>query len=198
MKGGTDPTESPSGTIRGDLGLDLGRNVIHGSGHEAPVRTSTRPRCSSMTPSCSSTSASTSPGSTNNHPLFIPSGVLGHLRRPAGTAWRLAATASGYGPLARNSLRPKNLGEKLQPTVPCGRRRCRSKGGGPPFVITRAAAACLEPNCSVARLAVSPLDLRRRSRRSRLPPLLRGCHSISYRSISSEEASINLTGRQSV
>jgi nucleoside-diphosphate kinase len=35
-KGGTNPTESPSGTIRGDLGLYLGLNVIHGSGHEAP------------------------------------------------------------------------------------------------------------------------------------------------------------------
>jgi nucleoside-diphosphate kinase len=34
MMGETDPAESPPGTIRGDLGLDLGRNVIHGSDHE--------------------------------------------------------------------------------------------------------------------------------------------------------------------
>ncbi|WP_338742044.1 nucleoside-diphosphate kinase [Haloplanus salilacus] len=34
MMGKTDPAESPPGTIRGDLGLDLGRNVIHGSDHE--------------------------------------------------------------------------------------------------------------------------------------------------------------------
>jgi nucleoside-diphosphate kinase len=36
MMGETDPAESPPGTIRGDLGLDLGRNVIHGSDHEEP------------------------------------------------------------------------------------------------------------------------------------------------------------------
>ena len=36
MMGETDPAESPPGTIRGDLGLDLGRNVIHGSDHEDP------------------------------------------------------------------------------------------------------------------------------------------------------------------
>ena len=34
MMGETDPAESPPGTIRGDLGLDLGRNVIHGSDTE--------------------------------------------------------------------------------------------------------------------------------------------------------------------
>jgi nucleoside-diphosphate kinase len=36
MMGSTDPAESAPGTIRGDLGLDLGRNVIHGSDHEDP------------------------------------------------------------------------------------------------------------------------------------------------------------------
>ncbi|MCU4799629.1 nucleoside-diphosphate kinase [Halobacteria archaeon HArc-gm2] len=34
MMGETDPAESALGTIRGDFGLDLGRNVIHGSDHE--------------------------------------------------------------------------------------------------------------------------------------------------------------------
>ena len=34
MMGETDPAESAPGTIRGDLGLDLGRNVIHASDHE--------------------------------------------------------------------------------------------------------------------------------------------------------------------
>ena len=34
MVGETDPAESPPGTIRGDYGLDLGHNVIHGSDHE--------------------------------------------------------------------------------------------------------------------------------------------------------------------
>jgi nucleoside-diphosphate kinase len=29
--GATDPAKSPPGTIRGDLGVDLGRNLIHGS-----------------------------------------------------------------------------------------------------------------------------------------------------------------------
>mmetsp|Transcript_14729 Transcript_14729/g.21457 ORF Transcript_14729/g.21457 Transcript_14729/m.21457 type:complete len:154 (+) Transcript_14729:40-501(+) len=29
--GSTKPSESPSGTIRGDLGLDVGRNIVHGS-----------------------------------------------------------------------------------------------------------------------------------------------------------------------
>lgn len=36
MMGATDPAESQPGTIRGDYGLDLGRNVIHGSDHEDP------------------------------------------------------------------------------------------------------------------------------------------------------------------
>jgi nucleoside-diphosphate kinase len=36
MVGETDPAESPPGSIRGDFGLDLGRNVIHGSDHEDP------------------------------------------------------------------------------------------------------------------------------------------------------------------
>ncbi|PSP40261.1 nucleoside-diphosphate kinase [Halobacteriales archaeon QH_2_66_30] len=36
MMGATDPAEAQPGTIRGDLGLDLGRNVIHGSDHEDP------------------------------------------------------------------------------------------------------------------------------------------------------------------
>jgi len=34
MMGTTDPAEAQPGTIRGDLGLDLGQNVIHGSDHE--------------------------------------------------------------------------------------------------------------------------------------------------------------------
>ncbi len=34
MMGETDPADSDPGTIRGDYGLDLGRNVIHGSDHE--------------------------------------------------------------------------------------------------------------------------------------------------------------------
>ncbi|WP_324662303.1 nucleoside-diphosphate kinase [Haloarcula sediminis] len=34
MMGATDPKEADPGTIRGDYGLDLGRNVIHGSDHE--------------------------------------------------------------------------------------------------------------------------------------------------------------------
>ncbi|WP_253736704.1 nucleoside-diphosphate kinase [Halohasta salina] len=36
MVGETDPAESPPGTIRGDYGLDLGRNLIHASDHEDP------------------------------------------------------------------------------------------------------------------------------------------------------------------
>jgi nucleoside-diphosphate kinase len=36
MMGETDPAESPPGSIRGDLGLDLERNVVHGSDHEDP------------------------------------------------------------------------------------------------------------------------------------------------------------------
>ena len=34
MMGATDPKEAAPGTISGDYGLDLGRNVIHGSDHE--------------------------------------------------------------------------------------------------------------------------------------------------------------------
>ncbi|WP_262177905.1 nucleoside-diphosphate kinase [Haloarcula laminariae] len=34
MMGATDPKEAEPGTIRGDYGMDLGRNVIHGSDHE--------------------------------------------------------------------------------------------------------------------------------------------------------------------
>ena len=36
MMGETDPADAVPGTIRGDFGLDLGRNVIHGSDHEDP------------------------------------------------------------------------------------------------------------------------------------------------------------------
>jgi len=36
MMGTTDPKAAKPGTIRGDLGLDLGQNVIHGSDHEDP------------------------------------------------------------------------------------------------------------------------------------------------------------------
>ena len=36
MMGATEPAEAQPGTIRGDMGLDLGRNVIHGSDHEDP------------------------------------------------------------------------------------------------------------------------------------------------------------------
>jgi nucleoside-diphosphate kinase len=34
MVGATDPGDAAPGTIRGDYGLDLGRNVIHASDHE--------------------------------------------------------------------------------------------------------------------------------------------------------------------
>jgi len=34
MMGATDPADSAPGTIRGDFGLDMGRNVIHGSDTE--------------------------------------------------------------------------------------------------------------------------------------------------------------------
>ncbi|MDR5672901.1 Nucleoside diphosphate kinase [Halalkaliarchaeum sp. AArc-CO] len=34
MVGTTDPLEADPGTIRGDYGLDLGRNVVHASDHE--------------------------------------------------------------------------------------------------------------------------------------------------------------------
>jgi len=36
MMGATDPAEAAPGMIRGDYGLDLGHNVIHGSDHEDP------------------------------------------------------------------------------------------------------------------------------------------------------------------
>ncbi|MFB6136002.1 MAG: nucleoside-diphosphate kinase [Halobacteriaceae archaeon] len=36
MMGDTDAKEAAPGTIRGDYGLDLGHNVIHGSDHEDP------------------------------------------------------------------------------------------------------------------------------------------------------------------
>jgi nucleoside-diphosphate kinase len=36
MMGATDPKEAQPGTIRGDYGLDLGQNIIHGSDHEDP------------------------------------------------------------------------------------------------------------------------------------------------------------------
>ena len=36
MMGATDPAEADIGTILGDFGLDLSRNVIHGSDHEDP------------------------------------------------------------------------------------------------------------------------------------------------------------------
>jgi nucleoside-diphosphate kinase len=31
LLGETDPNKSPLGTLRGDFGLDLGRNIVHGS-----------------------------------------------------------------------------------------------------------------------------------------------------------------------
>lgn len=31
LMGSTDPTQAPAGTIRGDLAVDVGRNVVHGS-----------------------------------------------------------------------------------------------------------------------------------------------------------------------
>jgi len=36
MMGETDPADAAPGTIRGDYGLDLGQNIIHGSDHEDP------------------------------------------------------------------------------------------------------------------------------------------------------------------
>lgn len=36
MMGATDPAEAAPGTIRGDFGLDLGQNIIHGADHEDP------------------------------------------------------------------------------------------------------------------------------------------------------------------
>lgn len=39
MSGATNPSQSPAGTVRGDFGLDIGRNVIHTSdGPEAAAR----------------------------------------------------------------------------------------------------------------------------------------------------------------
>lgn len=36
MMGATDPAEADPGTIRGDYGLDLGQNIIHGTDHQDP------------------------------------------------------------------------------------------------------------------------------------------------------------------
>ena len=36
MMGATDPAEATPGTIRGDYGLDLQNNIVHGSDHEDP------------------------------------------------------------------------------------------------------------------------------------------------------------------
>ncbi|MFB6142331.1 MAG: nucleoside-diphosphate kinase [Halorientalis sp.] len=36
MVGATDPADAAPGTLRGDFGLDLGRNVVHASDHEDP------------------------------------------------------------------------------------------------------------------------------------------------------------------
>lgn len=36
MIGDTDPAEAAPGTVRGDLALDLGRNVVHAADHEDP------------------------------------------------------------------------------------------------------------------------------------------------------------------
>ena len=36
--GETTPTDSPSGTIRGDLALDIGRNLVHGSDSQESAR----------------------------------------------------------------------------------------------------------------------------------------------------------------
>ncbi|MHB1499559.1 MAG: nucleoside-diphosphate kinase [Candidatus Dormibacteria bacterium] len=36
MMGPTNPANAPSGTIRGDFGIDIGQNIIHGS--DSPVR----------------------------------------------------------------------------------------------------------------------------------------------------------------
>ena len=40
--GETDPAHAAPGTIRGDLALDIGRNLIHGSDSEASAREETR------------------------------------------------------------------------------------------------------------------------------------------------------------
>jgi nucleoside-diphosphate kinase len=31
MMGDTDPSKAPSGTVRGDFGIDIGHNLVHGS-----------------------------------------------------------------------------------------------------------------------------------------------------------------------
>jgi nucleoside-diphosphate kinase len=38
IMGSTRPAEAPPGTIRGDLALDVGRNLIHGSANESDAR----------------------------------------------------------------------------------------------------------------------------------------------------------------
>lgn len=38
MMGKTDPLESPPGSIRGDYGLSLGKNIVHGSDSEASAK----------------------------------------------------------------------------------------------------------------------------------------------------------------
>jgi hypothetical protein len=35
--GATNPLASAPGTIRGDFGVDMGRNIIHGSGNPTPT-----------------------------------------------------------------------------------------------------------------------------------------------------------------
>ena len=84
MMGETDPAESAPGTIRGDLGLDLGRNVIHGSITKTLGRTSVRSTCSSMPTSSSSGSRSTRPGFTSKStraPRVVRTGTTLRRRR---------------------------------------------------------------------------------------------------------------------
>jgi len=38
VMGATDPVKAASGTIRGDLGIDIGRNLVHGSDSEETAR----------------------------------------------------------------------------------------------------------------------------------------------------------------
>ncbi|MDO8532549.1 MAG: nucleoside-diphosphate kinase [Dehalococcoidia bacterium] len=38
VMGATDPVKATSGTIRGDLGIDIGRNLVHGSDSEETAR----------------------------------------------------------------------------------------------------------------------------------------------------------------